>query len=204
MPMVDEVWRGVVGCERDYQVSSAGRVRSVPRLITKRRNGGSAFVHPVSGRILKCIPTKKGYLTIRVGGRMRLVHHLVLEAFVGPRPDGAEARHFPDRDKTNNRVDNLHWGTAQDNSDDKKVHGTNNGWTLSKETRAKMSATRTGMKRTAESVARTAAGLRGRKLSEEHRRKLSESHIGNQPTDETRAKMSAAQKARWARRRNVG
>jgi hypothetical protein len=46
-----------------------------------------------------------------------------LEAFVGPRPDGMEARHFPDRDPQNCRLDNLTWGTAQENSNDKRAHG---------------------------------------------------------------------------------
>ena len=133
--------------------------------------------------------------------RHAFVQWLVLEAFVGPCPDGMECRHFPDRDPTNNRLDNVRWGTAQENSDDKKVHGTNNGWTLSEETKAKMSASRTGMRRSAESVAKTAAGLRGRKLSEEHCQKLSKSHMGNTLTEETKAKMSKAQRARWRRRK---
>lgn len=52
-----------------------------------------------------------------------LIHRLVLEAFVGPRPDGLEARHR-DGDPTNNRLDNLLWGTSSDNENDKRRHGT--------------------------------------------------------------------------------
>jgi hypothetical protein len=55
--------------------------------------------------------------------RVRL-HHLILEAFVSPRPDGMEARHYPDRDRTNNRVENLSWATHAVNMADKKEHGT--------------------------------------------------------------------------------
>ena len=44
----------------------------------------------------------------------RDVAHLVLEAFVGPRPHGCVAMHLDD-DSTNNAVDNLRWGTAIDN-----------------------------------------------------------------------------------------
>lgn len=54
----------------------------------------------------------------------RLIHHLVLLAFVGPRTDGMECRHFSDRDPSNNRVENLRWGTAEQNNNDKKHHGT--------------------------------------------------------------------------------
>lgn len=52
------------------------------------------------------------------------IHQLVLEAFVGACPEGMEARHFPDRDTSNNRLENLRWATHQQNIDDKKFHGT--------------------------------------------------------------------------------
>jgi HNH endonuclease len=52
------------------------------------------------------------------------VHHLVLEAFVGPAPEGKPiCRHFPDRDRHNNRLDNLQWGTYLENEADKLFHG---------------------------------------------------------------------------------
>ena len=53
------------------------------------------------------------------------VYHLVLFAFVGPRPDKAQCRHFPDRNPANNRVENLRWGTCLENQRDRKFHGTN-------------------------------------------------------------------------------
>lgn len=54
----------------------------------------------------------------------RYVHQLVLEAFVGPCPPGMECRHFPDRDPTNNRLENIHWGTPKQNAADRDLHGT--------------------------------------------------------------------------------
>lgn len=67
-------------------------------------------------------------LHIREGGRCkgypRLVHRLVLEAFVGPCPEGMECRHFPDRNPRNNRRENLRWGTPVENAHDQVVHGT--------------------------------------------------------------------------------
>lgn len=58
------------------------------------------------------------------GRRQVSVAHLVLEAFIGPRPAGGEACHFPDRDPRNNRLDNLRWGTPKENSKDREIHGT--------------------------------------------------------------------------------
>lgn len=55
------------------------------------------------------------------------VARLVLQAFVGPCPPGMEACHFPDRDPTNNRIENLRWDTAAENYADRVVHGTSNG-----------------------------------------------------------------------------
>ena len=51
------------------------------------------------------------------------LHRLVAEAFRGACPDGMECRHL-DGDKKNNNSENLCWGTRQENSNDKKLHGT--------------------------------------------------------------------------------
>jgi hypothetical protein len=55
---------------------------------------------------------------------LRSVHQLVLLAFVGPCPPGMEACHFPDRNRTNNRLANLRWDTHKENSVDRDRHGT--------------------------------------------------------------------------------
>lgn len=52
----------------------------------------------------------------------KYIHRLVLEAFVGPCPDGMEALHS-DGNKTNNNVDNLRWGTPSENNRDIVKHG---------------------------------------------------------------------------------
>ncbi len=57
----------------------------------------------------------RGQVTVRV-------HHLVLETFVGPCPDGMESCHRDD-DPTNNWVDNLRWDTRQANVNDKMRNG---------------------------------------------------------------------------------
>jgi hypothetical protein len=72
---------------------------------------------------LKPYPHRNGSLLIQLGARKYYVHRLVLEAFVGPCPDGMECRHL-DGNPSNNRLDNLAWGTHSENERDKVRHGT--------------------------------------------------------------------------------
>ena len=73
---------------------------------------------------------KMGYVcaTLRKGGEgtqghFRMVHAIVLEAFVGQRPEGMIARHFPDPDPANNNLSNLQWGTYKQNCADREQVG---------------------------------------------------------------------------------
>src|SRR3990167_1714304 len=56
----------------------------------------------------------------------RYVHHLVLEAFVGPRPNGCEALHN-DGNAWNNTLENLRWGSRDENLADFRRHGRKKG-----------------------------------------------------------------------------
>ena len=55
----------------------------------------------------------------------RLVHRLVLETFVGQSPDGYQCRHL-NGDRSDNRLENLRWGTRSENQMDRLLHGTSN------------------------------------------------------------------------------
>jgi hypothetical protein len=55
----------------------------------------------------------------------RTVHGLVLETFVGPRPEDMSCRHL-DGNKRNNQLGNLRWGTALEQSDDNRRNGVSN------------------------------------------------------------------------------
>lgn len=125
--MIEE-WRPVAGHERDYEVSSLGRVRSVDRikiyervdqysgrLITVRRRHRSRILRP--GR------KPSGHFSVALGrGNSRDVHVLVLEAFVGPAPDGHECRHLNDN-PAENHLRNLCWGTRSENNLDAIKNG---------------------------------------------------------------------------------
>jgi hypothetical protein len=101
-----EEWRDVVGSP-GYKVSNLGRVLG-PR-----------------GRVLKPQISKRGgYPTVMVWGNRTPIHVLVLETFVGPRPEWHEGRHL-DGVPTNSVLCNLAWGTKAQNYDDARRHGTN-------------------------------------------------------------------------------
>lgn len=121
MPHTNEHWRGVPGFEGAYEVSDQGRVRSITRgIVTK------AGVRKVSkGKVLKFWVGSSGYFQVYLGrGNPKMVHHLVLTAFHGPRPEGKEGRHGNGK-CLDNRAVNLSWSTHQENELDKQAHGTN-------------------------------------------------------------------------------
>lgn len=74
----------------------------------------------------------KGYYTtkIMVNGKATCynVHKLIAEAFLGPCPEGLQILHGP-AGKLDNRPENLKYGTAQENMEDKKRDGTYQGGT---------------------------------------------------------------------------
>lgn len=51
------------------------------------------------------------------------LHRLLLDAFVGPCPDGCEALHG-NGERLDNRIENLRWGTRAENVADAIRHGT--------------------------------------------------------------------------------
>jgi hypothetical protein len=53
----------------------------------------------------------------------RTVHSLVMQAFLGRRPEGFDVCHY-DGNPHNNSLSNLRWGTDLDNAMDKRRHGT--------------------------------------------------------------------------------
>jgi len=55
-------------------------------------------------------------------GKTVLLHPLILEAFVGPRPEGMIACHWDDN-PANNRLSNLRWATPSDNMFDRIRNG---------------------------------------------------------------------------------
>lgn len=92
-----EIWKKIDGFE-NYSVSNKGRVRN-----------------DVSGRVLKT-SSVRGYQLVMLcpGRKMTRVHRLVAQAFI-PNPDNLPQVNHINEDKTDNRVENLEYCTAQYN-----------------------------------------------------------------------------------------
>lgn len=115
---MQETWRPVIGTDGWYEVSDFGQVRSLRTLV----NGSSTVLKqiPHGGKHKQyrgvCITYPDGKV------KLKLVHHLVLEAFVGPCPAGMQALHDDDVPHNNHRT-NLRWGTPKQNRADADRNG---------------------------------------------------------------------------------
>ena len=105
---MNEIWKDIKDYEGIYQVSNIGRVKRVD-----------------TDRILKGCKNRGGYLRVRLSknnlASNKRIHRLVAQAFIPNTENKSQVNHI-DEDKTNNRVDNLEWSTAKENSN----HGTRN------------------------------------------------------------------------------
>lgn len=111
------IWKPVIGFEGKYEVSNDGRVRSLERKVAVR-NG----VRTVPPKVLKHGYTV-GYPCVVLGrGNTRMVHALVAEAFIGPRPKGFDVLHI-DGSRDNNSAINLRYASRSENNRDIFVHG---------------------------------------------------------------------------------
>jgi hypothetical protein len=122
------IWMPVVGFEGSYEVSDTGLVRSLDRIsVYTRRDHYSGRILEISrhhrGRLLAPAPSLSGHLSVALGrGNTKAVHLIVLEAFVGPCPEGCECLHRNNR-PDDNRLENLRWGTRSENIVDAIEHG---------------------------------------------------------------------------------
>lgn len=115
IPIVDEyneTWKDIEGYEGVYQVSNTGRIKSLERIINNKK---------VLSRLKIQRQNHRGHLMVDLqknkSGKTLLVSRLVAKAFI-PNPNN-----YPDvdhiienKDKTNNRVENLQWITKRANT----------------------------------------------------------------------------------------
>ena len=103
-------------------------IREAPHGYTVEMDG--TVYSTVLGARRKIMPTLSthGYPRVRfvIDGKRRsaFVHKLVMGTFGSAPPfPGAQIRHL-NGDQSDNRIENLAWGTAKDNCDDRARHGT--------------------------------------------------------------------------------
>ena len=97
-----EVWQPIPGFD-GYEASSEGRIRN-------------------AAGVIKPFRLSKSYLGVCINSKNCYVHHLVAEAFHGPRPKGLNCCHRNDV-ADDNRAENLYWGTQRQNRLDSYSNG---------------------------------------------------------------------------------
>lgn len=122
---MSEEWRAVPGYEGLYEVSDMGRVRSLTRTVPLRSSAKTIQGKMLGLRDFGPERHKRKAVTLYVNSvsKVRLVHQLVLEAFVGPRPEGMQGCHNNGQ-PFDNRPENLRWDTRSANALDSVRHGT--------------------------------------------------------------------------------
>lgn len=124
--MIHETWKAAPGWEGWYEVSDAGRVRSLDRSIEVRNAHGEITPRRFQGKVLAAGPSGSGYRLVtftRPGARQQFnVHALVMLAFRGPPPNGLEVCHN-DGVKVNCALSNLRYDTRKANAADTTAHG---------------------------------------------------------------------------------
>lgn len=119
-----EIWKDVNDpvFEDYYQVSNHGRLRTKSRWVT-RGGDSNRYTYRASSRIVSCRRSEKNphlFASLYAGShstnRTKYLHKLVAEAFLEkPSEDHVFVTHI-DENYDNNRVENLKWITASENS----------------------------------------------------------------------------------------
>ena len=105
-----------------YRVGSDGSAWSRWERIGLGYRYGSRMVLGDAWRRLDGV-NHRGYRVVHLtGDKLAYIHRLVLEAFVGPQPNGMECRHLNGA-RDDNRLSNLAWGTYAENNADRLRHG---------------------------------------------------------------------------------
>jgi hypothetical protein len=111
---MEEIWKIVANTEGRYEVSSMGRIKSLPFTIEVK--GKSSFV--TRERILRLGTDRDGYdvfvCSINSKRYTKRGHRVVAETFI-PNPNNLPQVNHKNSIRNDNRVENLEWVSERDN-----------------------------------------------------------------------------------------
>lgn len=110
-----EIWKDIKGYEGLYQISNLGRVKSLSRMMKKRKCVELIKVPSI---------TNGGYyrLPLCKYGKIKYyhIHRLVAEAFIPNLENKPTVDHI-DRNRLNNNVCNLRWATYKEQNKNRNL-----------------------------------------------------------------------------------
>ena len=178
-----EVWQDITGYEGLYQVSTYGRIRSVPQPDRKNQFKEGRILSLRNGRYLSATIYKNREW------EQVIIHRIVAAIFIPNFQNKPFIDHI-DTNKHNNRVENLRWVTAKENMNNpltkEVMKHINDGRTASEETKEKLRLSHLGKKDNEQTKKKKSESLRQRYIkfpwlrerSEEQRRKISKALKG--------------------------
>lgn len=113
-----EIWKEIPTLNGHYYASNLGRIYSVARRYPFTLRNGEIIYRQSPGRILNQFTEKAGYKRVQIcgvkGKAKEKVHRLVCMAFHGL-PNGKMDVNHKNKDKTDNRPENLEWISHREN-----------------------------------------------------------------------------------------
>lgn len=112
---MEEIWNPIYNYEGYYEISSDAKIKSIDRVVKSKSN------RFCKGKILKQTNDKYGYKTIQLNknGKRKVyfVHRLVILSFFGvDTNDNKNQVNHKNGNKSDNRLSNLEWMTASENT----------------------------------------------------------------------------------------
>lgn len=83
-------------------------------------DSGQLFNISTGKEFIPCI-NNFGYRKLKIAGKTRLLHQLVMECFGPPKPSEKHQIDHINRDKLDNRIDNLRWVTPRENCNNRRT-----------------------------------------------------------------------------------
>lgn len=119
MPEPKEIWKLIIGYEGFYEISSLGRVKSLPRKMNGRFGGYFYTKEKILAQIVRKKTKSGGYLKVDLSVNSKkeqcCIHILVAKHFI-PNPNNKPCVNHINRNSSDNRVENLEWNTHKENT----------------------------------------------------------------------------------------